>query len=108
MENVVINSATRLPDLDDGGLTENTRAVYPITYLQNIVPEGHAGHPTNLIMLTCDAFGIMPLVAKLTSERAMYHFLSGYTAKVAGTERWLGQEPQAIFSLLVLVTHLCR
>ncbi|MEC8892469.1 MAG: phosphoenolpyruvate carboxykinase (ATP), partial [Candidatus Poribacteria bacterium] len=93
LENVVIDPETRLPDLDDGSLTENTRAGYPVTHLENIVPEGIGGHPKNLIMLTCDAFGVMPPVAKLTPEQAMYHFLSGYTAKVAGTERGLGNEP---------------
>ena len=98
LENVVIDPETRLPDLDDGSLTENTRAGYPVTHLENIVPEGIGGHPKNLIMLTCDAFGVMPPVAKLTPEQAMYHFLSGYTAKVAGTERGLGNEPQATFS----------
>jgi len=98
LENVVIDPETRLPDLDDGSLTENTRAGYLVTHLENIVPEGIGGHPKNLIMLTCDAFGVMPPVAKLTPEQAMYHFLSGYTAKVAGTERGLGNEPQATFS----------
>ena len=98
LENVVIDPETRLPDLDDSSLTENTRAGYPVTHLENIVPEGIGGHPKNLIMLTCDAFGVMPPVAKLTPEQAMYHFLSGYTAKVAGTERELGNEPQATFS----------
>lgn len=98
LENVILHPETRKIDLDDGTLTENTRAGYPITHLDNIVPEGVGGHPSNLIMLTCDAFGVMPPVAKLTPEQAMYHFLSGYTAKVAGTERGLGNEPQATFS----------
>lgn len=98
LENVILNPFTRSIDLDDDSLTENTRAGYPITHLDNIVPEGVGGHPKNLIMLTCDAFGVMPPVAKLTTEQAMYHFLSGYTAKVAGTEQGLGDRPEATFS----------
>ena len=98
LENVILNPATRRIDLDDDSLTENTRAAYPITHLDNIVPEAVGGHPKNLIMLTCDAFGVMPPVAKLTTEQAMYHFLSGYTAKVAGTEQGLGDRPEATFS----------
>jgi phosphoenolpyruvate carboxykinase (ATP) len=97
MENVVYDAVTRVPDLDDGSKTENTRAAYPLTSIPNIVPEGHAGHPQNIIMLTADAFGVLPPVARLTPEQAMYHFLSGYTAKVAGTERGV-TEPQATFS----------
>ncbi len=97
MENVVFDPVTRVPDLDDASRTENTRAAYPLTSIPNIVPEGYAGHPSNIIMLTADAFGVLPPVAKLTPEQAMYHFLSGYTAKVAGTERGV-TEPQATFS----------
>jgi phosphoenolpyruvate carboxykinase (ATP) len=97
MENVVFDPQTRIPDLDDASKTENTRAAYPLTSIPNIVPEGHAGHPSNIIMLTADAFGVLPPVARLTPEQAMYHFLSGYTAKVAGTERGV-TEPQATFS----------
>ncbi|HST50562.1 MAG TPA: phosphoenolpyruvate carboxykinase [Pyrinomonadaceae bacterium] len=97
MENVVYDPVTRVPDLDDGSKTENTRAAYPLTSIPNIVSEGHAGHPRNIIMLTADAFGVLPPVARLTPEQAMYHFLSGYTAKVAGTERGV-TEPQATFS----------
>ena len=97
MENVVFDPVTRVPDLDDASKTENTRAAYPLTSIPNIVPEGYAGHPSNIIMLTADAFGVLPPVAKLTPEQAMYHFLSGYTAKVAGTERGV-TEPQATFS----------
>lgn len=97
MENVVFDPATRVPNLDDASKTENTRAAYPLTSIPNIVPEGYAGHPSNIIMLTADAFGVLPPVAKLTPEQAMYHFLSGYTAKVAGTERGV-TEPQATFS----------
>ncbi|HVF58123.1 MAG TPA: phosphoenolpyruvate carboxykinase [Pyrinomonadaceae bacterium] len=97
MENVVYDPSTRTPDLDDASKTENTRAAYPLTSIPNIIPEGHAGHPKNIIMLTADAFGVLPPVARLTPEQAMYHFLSGYTAKVAGTERGV-TEPQATFS----------
>ncbi|HWS53195.1 MAG TPA: phosphoenolpyruvate carboxykinase [Pyrinomonadaceae bacterium] len=97
MENVVYDPQTRVPDLDDPSKTENTRAAYPLTSIPNIVPEGYAGHPRNIIMLTADAFGVLPPVARLTPEQAMYHFLSGYTAKVAGTERGV-TEPQATFS----------
>ncbi|HEY0173517.1 MAG TPA: phosphoenolpyruvate carboxykinase [Pyrinomonadaceae bacterium] len=97
MENVVFDPATRVPDLDDASKTENTRAAYPLTSIPNIVPEGYAAHPSNIIMLTADAFGVLPPVARLTPEQAMYHFLSGYTAKVAGTERGV-TEPQATFS----------
>jgi phosphoenolpyruvate carboxykinase (ATP) len=97
MENVVFDPQTRVPDLDDASRTENTRAAYPLTSIPNIVPEGYAGHPSNIIMLTADAFGVLPPVARLTPEQAMYHFLSGYTAKVAGTERGV-TEPQATFS----------
>ncbi len=97
MENVVYDPVTRIPDLDDAAKTENTRAAYPLTSIPNIVPEGYAGHPSNIIMLTADAFGVLPPVARLTPEQAMYHFLSGYTAKVAGTERGV-KEPEATFS----------
>jgi phosphoenolpyruvate carboxykinase (ATP) len=97
MENVAYDPVTRVPDLDDSSKTENTRAAYPLTSIPNIVPEGYAGHPRNIIMLTADAFGVLPPVARLTPEQAMYHFLSGYTAKVAGTERGV-TEPQATFS----------
>ncbi len=97
LENVVFDPATREIDLDDAAKTENTRASYPLTSIPNIVPSGHAGHPQNIIMLTADAFGVLPPVARLSSEQAMYHFLSGYTAKVAGTERGV-KEPEATFS----------
>jgi len=98
LENVVIDPHTRECNFADATLTENTRAAYPIEYIPNYVPSGRAGHPKNLIFLTCDAFGVLPPLARLTPEQAMYHFLSGYTAKVAGTERGLGNEPQATFS----------
>jgi len=97
LENVVYDEESRAIDLDDARKTENTRASYPLTSISNIVPEGHAGNPRNIIMLTADAFGVLPPVARLTPEQAMYHFLSGYTAKVAGTERGI-TEPQATFS----------
>ncbi|NOX88166.1 MAG: phosphoenolpyruvate carboxykinase [Calditrichaeota bacterium] len=97
LENVAIDAYWRRPDLDDDTFTENTRASYPLTHLENIVKEGKAGHPENIIFLTADAFGVMPPISKLTPEQAMYHFLSGYTAKVAGTERGV-TEPQATFS----------
>jgi phosphoenolpyruvate carboxykinase (ATP) len=88
---------TRHVDLDDASLTENTRAAYPITHIPNMTRTGKAGHPRHIIMLTCDAFGVLPPVARLTSAQAMYHFLAGYTAKVAGTEAGI-KEPQATFS----------
>ncbi len=97
LENVSIDVNTRHVDLDDAPLTENTRAAYPITHLPNITRAGQGGHPKHIIMLTCDAFGILPPVARLTHEQAMYHFLAGYTAKVAGTESGV-TEPQATFS----------
>ncbi|WP_129127129.1 phosphoenolpyruvate carboxykinase (ATP) [Geomonas oryzae] len=97
LENVAIDTISRRIDLDDASFTENTRASYPITHIPNIVPSGAGGHPNNIIMLTCDAFGVLPPIAKLTPEQAMYHFLSGYTAKVAGTEAGV-TEPQATFS----------
>lgn len=98
LENVVMDPHTRQLDLDDDSLTENTRAAYPITHLDSFVPSGMGGHPNHIFMLTCDAFGILPPIAQLTPEQAMYHFVSGYTAKVAGTERGLGSEPEATFS----------
>ncbi len=97
IENVVIDDVTRELDLDDATITENTRAAYPITHIPNASLSGTAGHPSDIIMLTCDAFGVLPPIARLTSEQAMYHFLSGYTAKVAGTEQGV-TEPQATFS----------
>jgi phosphoenolpyruvate carboxykinase (ATP) len=97
LENVVADGDGNL-DLDDGSLTENTRSCYPIHYIPNIVPSGTAGLPRNVVMLTADAFGVLPPISKLSSAQAMYHFLSGYTARVAGTEKGLGKEPQATFS----------
>ncbi len=97
LENVEIDTRTRYLNLDSDAFTENTRASYPITHIPNASRDGEAGHPKTLIMLTCDAFGVLPPVARLDSAQAMYHFLSGYTAKVAGTERGV-TEPQATFS----------
>ncbi len=98
LENVAFDLSSRRIDLDDDGLTENTRAAYPITHIPNAVVEGVGGHPRNVIMLTADAFGVMPPIARLSPEQAMYHFLSGYTAKLAGTEAGAGREPKATFS----------
>jgi phosphoenolpyruvate carboxykinase (ATP) len=98
LENVVLDSATRVADYDDGRLTENTRSAYPMAFIPNASPTGMAGHPKNIVMLAADAFGVLPPIARLSPSQAMYHFLSGYTAKVAGTEKGLGKEPQATFS----------
>ena len=97
LENVYIDTTIRRIDLNDASLTENTRASYALTHLPNIVHSGMAGHPRNIIMLTADAFGILPPIARLTQDQAMYHFISGYTAKVAGTEKGI-KEPTATFS----------
>ena len=97
LENVSLDHDSRRLDLDDSSLTENTRAAYPISHIPSALREGFCGHPKNVIMLTCDAFGVMPPVARLTPEQAVYHFLSGYTAKVAGTELGV-KEPQTTFS----------
>jgi len=97
LENVVIDPVTRELDLADDSLTENTRAAYPLTSVTNTVPSGRAGHPKHIVMLTCDAFGVLPPIARMTVPQTMYHFLSGYTAKVAGTEKGV-TEPQATFS----------
>ena len=97
LENVVLNETTRVPDFDDHSITENTRSSYPIDFIPNHLPSGVGGHPENVVFLTADAFGILPPIARLTPEQAMYHFLSGYTAKVAGTERGV-TEPTATFS----------
>jgi phosphoenolpyruvate carboxykinase (ATP) len=97
LENVVVDPETRVLDLDDDRFTENTRAAYPISFIENAVPLGQGGHPHNIVMLTADAFGVLPPISRLTREGAMYHFLAGYTAKVAGTERGV-TEPRATFS----------
>ncbi len=97
LENVVLDEHTKQVNFADTSLTENTRASYPLHYIRNHVPGGRGGHPKNVVFLTADAFGVLPPIAKLTREQAMYYFLSGYTAKVAGTERGV-TEPQATFS----------
>jgi phosphoenolpyruvate carboxykinase (ATP) len=97
LENVVLHDRTREIDFSDSSITENTRASYPIHYIPNAVLSGQGGHPKDVVFLTCDAFGVMPPVARLSPEQAMYHFLSGYTAKVAGTERGV-TEPKVTFS----------
>ncbi len=97
LENVVVDKNTRVPDYDDSSLTENTRAAYPIEHIENITLPSMAGHPSTIIFLTADAFGVLPPIAKLTKEQAMYHFLSGYTSKLAGTERGV-TTPEATFS----------
>jgi phosphoenolpyruvate carboxykinase (ATP) len=95
LENVVFDPQTRIPDYDDDSKTENTRSAYPLDLMPKASPTGRAGHPKNIIFLAADAFGVMPPIAKLTPAQAMYHFLSGYTAKVAGTEKGLvGVEPE--------------
>ena len=97
LENVPLDPDTREPDFDDVSKTENTRVAYPLAFIPNASEDGRSGHPKNIVMLTCDAFGVLPPIAKLTPAQAMYHFLSGYTAKVAGTEKGV-TEPQATFS----------
>ena len=98
LENVVLDPTTRMPNFDDGSLAENARSSYPLDYLDNIEESGMGGHPDNIIMLTADAFGVLPPISKMTAEQAMYHFLSGYTAKVAGTERGMTSGAEATFS----------
>jgi len=97
LENVVYNPETRRLDLNDDSITENTRAAYPLSHIPNSTKTGTGDHPRNIFLLTADAFGVLPPISRLTSAQAMYHFLSGYTAKVAGTEVGL-TEPQATFS----------
>ncbi|MCP3741068.1 phosphoenolpyruvate carboxykinase (ATP) [Rossellomorea sp. BNER] len=97
LENVMLNSETREADYEDNSLTENTRAAYPLQAIDNIVDPSIAGHPNTIVFLTADAFGVLPPISKLTKEQAMYHFLSGYTSKLAGTERGV-TSPQATFS----------
>lgn len=97
LENVVMDHDSRALDFDDQSLTENTRGAYPIEFIDNAVPSGAGGHPKNIVMLTADAYGVLPPIARLSAEGAMYHYLSGYTAKVAGTEKGV-TEPSATFS----------
>jgi len=98
LENVVFDPATRMIDLNDASITENTRASYPLEFINNAIPEKKAGHPKNIILLTCDANGVMPPIARLTPNQAVYQFISGYTSKVGGTEIGLGKEPEITFS----------
>jgi len=98
LENVSFDPVTRQIDLDDDSITENTRASYPLEFIANAVPEKKAGHPKNIILLTCDASGVMPPIARLSTNQALYQFISGYTAKVGGTEVGLGKEPAITFS----------
>lgn len=98
LENVPFDPITRTIDLVDDSITENTRASYPLEFIDNAVPEKRAGHPKNIILLTCDASGVMPPIARLTTNQALYQFISGYTSKLAGTEAGLGKEPVATFS----------
>jgi phosphoenolpyruvate carboxykinase (ATP) len=97
LENVVVEQASRRPDFDDLRFTENTRAAYPVSHIDNAMPGSRGGHPRAILFLTCDAFGVLPPLSRLTAEQALYHFLSGYTAKVAGTEAGV-TEPEATFS----------
>ena len=97
-ENVVIDPNTREPDFSNTVYTENTRSAYPLSFIKNKIESGYAGHPSNLFFLTADAFGVMPPIAKLDPDQAIYYFLSGYTSKVAGTERGVGKIPKATFS----------
>jgi phosphoenolpyruvate carboxykinase (ATP) len=98
LENVIYDPVTRLIDLDDASITENTRASYPLDFIENAVTSKRGGHPKNIVFLTCDASGVMPPIARLSVEQAMYHFISGYTSKIAGTEIGLRDEPEITFS----------
>ena len=98
LENVIYDPVTRIIDLDDDTFTENTRASYPLEFIDNAIPEKRGGHPQNIIFLTCDASGVMPPIARLSPNQALYHFISGYTSKVGGTEIGLGEEPEITFS----------
>ena len=98
LENVAYDPVTRILDLNDERMTENTRGAYPLDFIDNAVPSKRAGHPTNIIFLTCDASGVMPPISRLSPEQSIYHFISGYTSKIAGTEIGLGIEPEITFS----------
>lgn len=98
LENVIYDPVSRRVDFDDGQITENTRASYPLDFIGNVIEEKRGGHPSNIILLTCDASGVMPPIAKLSPDQALYQFISGYTAKVGGTEVGLGEEPEITFS----------
>lgn len=106
LENVITDDARQV-DFENDRITENTRASYPLEYIPNYVPSGQGGHPENVVFLTADAYGVLPPISKLTPEQAMYHFLSGYTAKVAGTERGV-TEPKATFSACFGAPFLTR
>jgi phosphoenolpyruvate carboxykinase (ATP) len=98
LENVTLDAQSRILDLNDARVTENTRGAYPLTFIDNALPEKRAGHPKNVVLLTCDASGVLPPIARLTPDQALYHFISGYTSKIAGTEVGLGTEPEITFS----------
>ncbi len=98
VENVVVDRSTRQVDYADPSITENTRAAYPLEFIEGFIPQGRGGHATTIVFLTADAFGVLPPVSRLDQNAAMYHFLSGFTAKLAGTEAGLGAEPEATFS----------
>ena len=98
LENVVLDKESKIPNYDDDSITENTRAAYPLGFIDNAVLPSIGGHPKNIFFLTADAFGILPPISRLNPQQAMYHFLSGYTSKIAGTESGLGKEPQSTFS----------
>jgi phosphoenolpyruvate carboxykinase (ATP) len=98
LENVVFDPTSRYLDLDSDRITENTRAAYPLEFIDNFLPAKRAGHPKNVIFLTCDATGVMPPIARLSPDQSIYHFISGYTSKIAGTEIGLGIEPEITFS----------
>src|SRR3546814_5624894 len=104
----VMDPVTRRLDLDDNRYTENTRASYPLDFIPNVVESGRGGQPKNIVMLTADAFGVLPPISRLTPEQAMYHFLSGYTARVSGTEKGMGAEPAATFSTCLGAPFLPR
>jgi phosphoenolpyruvate carboxykinase (ATP) len=108
LENVMMDPELRLLDFDSAELTENTRAAYRVNFIDNAVVPGVGGHPTHVLFLTADAFGVLPPISRLTPEQAMYHFLSGYTAKLAGTERGLGKESRATFSACFAAPFLPR
>jgi phosphoenolpyruvate carboxykinase (ATP) len=98
LENVVVEPELRLLNFESDEITENTRAAYPLRFIDNAISPSYSGHPSHVIFLTADAYGVLPPISRLTPEQAMYHFLSGYTARVAGTERGMGKEPVATFS----------
>jgi phosphoenolpyruvate carboxykinase (ATP) len=98
LENVTLDPVSHRLDLNDESVTENTRGAYPLDYIDNAIPSRMAGHPANVVFLTCDAQGVMPPISRLTPEQAIYHFMSGYTSKIAGTEVGLGREPEIAFS----------